>query len=82
MNEQHETIQQLQGDCTTLVYSNQEYRQENENLKKQLDYIQNSINEHIKHQKTELGQKALRKIIEDYNEWMLGHKELKEWQSI
>ncbi len=78
LNEQHETIQQLQGDCTTLVYSNQEYRQENENLKKQLDYIQNSINEHIKHQKTELGQKALREIIEDYNEWMLGHKELKE----
>lgn len=70
--------EQLKKDCTTLVYSNQEYRQENENLKKQLDYIQNSINEHIKHQKTELGQKALRKIIEDYNEWMLGHKELKE----
>ena len=70
--------EQLKKDCTTLVYSNQEYRQENENLKKQLDYIQNSINEHIKHQKTELGQKALREIIEDYNEWMLGHKELKE----
>ena len=78
LNEQHETIQQLQGDCTTLVYSNQEYRQENENLKKQLDYIQNSINEHIKHQKTELAAKALKEIIEDYNEWMLGHKELKE----
>ena len=51
---------------------------ENELLKKELDYIQNSITEHIKHQKTELGQKALRKIIEDYNEWMLGHKELQE----
>lgn len=83
LNEQHKTItrlekknEQLKKDCTTLVYSNQEYRQENENLKKQLDYIQNSINEHIKHQKTELGQKALRKIIEDYNEWMLGHKEI------
>lgn len=78
LNEQHETIQQLQGDCTTLIYSNQEYRQENENLKKQLDYIQNSINEHIKHQKTELAAKALKEIIEDYNEWMLGHRELKE----
>ena len=78
LNEQHETIQQLQGDCTTLVYSNQDYRYENENLKKQLDYIQNSINEHIKHQKTELAAKALKEIIEDYNEWMLGHKELKE----
>lgn len=52
--------------------------EENLNLKKQLDYIQNLINKHIKHQKTELGQKALRKIIEDYNEWMLGHEELKE----
>ena len=51
---------------------------ENELLKKELDYIQNSITEHIKHQKTELGQKALKEIIADYNEWMLGHKELEE----
>ena len=77
LNEQHEIIQQLQGDCTTLVYSNQEYRKVNENLKKQLDYIQNSINEHIKHQKTELGQKVLREVIQDYNDWLLGHKEVK-----
>ena len=54
-------------------------KEENEQLKKQLDYIQNSINEHIKHQKTELGQKALQEIIEDYNEWLLGHKRLQEW---
>lgn len=47
-------------------------------LQKELDYIQNSITEHIKHQKTELGQKALKEIIVDYNEWMLGHKELGE----
>lgn len=51
---------------------------ENEQLKKQLEHIQNSITEHIKHQKTELGQKALKEIIADYNEWMLGHKELEE----
>ena len=51
---------------------------ENEQLKKQLDYIQNLISEHIKHQKTELGQKALQEIIQDYNEWLLGHKEVKE----
>lgn len=49
---------------------------ENEELKQQLDYIQNSISEHIKHQKTELGQKTLKEIIEDYNDWLLGHKEL------
>lgn len=50
--------------------------EENEQLKQQFKYIQNSISEHIKHQKTELGQKALQEIIEDYNEWLLGHKEL------
>ena len=55
-----------------------EYREKNEQLKQQLNYIQNSISEHVKHQKTELGQKALQEIIEDYNEWLLGHKELKE----
>ena len=49
---------------------------ENEQLKQQLNYIQNSISEHIKHQKTELCQNALKEIIEDYNEWLLGHKEL------
>jgi len=49
---------------------------ENEQLKTQLNYIQNLITEHIEHQKTELGQKALKEIIEDYNEWLLGHKEL------
>ena len=47
----------------------------NEQLKRELDYIQNSITEHIKHQKTELGQKALKEVIKDYNEWLLGHKE-------
>ena len=70
--------EQLRKDATTLIYANQDYRQQNQNLQKQLDYIQNSISEHIKHQKTELGQKALREIIEDYNEWLLGHKRLQE----
>ena len=55
---------------------NEELEKENEELKQELAYIQNSITEHIKHQKTELGQKALKEIIEDYNEWLLGHKEL------
>ena len=49
-----------------------------EQLQKELEYIQNSITEHIKHQKTELGQKALKEIIADYNEWMLGHTGLEE----
>lgn len=55
---------------------NQIIKDENEKLKQQFNYIQNSISEHIKHQKTELGQKALQEIIEDYNEWLLGHKRL------
>lgn len=52
-----------------------EFQKENKQLKQQLEYIQNSISEHIKHQKTELGQKALKEIIKDYNEWLLGLKE-------
>ena len=41
----------------------------------QLNYIQNSISNAIKHQKTKIGEEALREVIGDYNEWMLGHKE-------
>ena len=61
-----------------LIENYQQLEKENEQLKQQFNYIQNSISEHIKHQKTELGQKALQEIIEDYNEWLLGHKEVKE----
>ena len=78
LNDLHKENEQLKKDATILIYSNQDYRQENENLKKQLDYIQNLINEHIKHQKTELGQKSLREVIQDYNDWLLGHEEVKE----
>lgn len=46
---------------------------ENEELKERLDYIQSSITEAINHSKTGLEQKALKKVIEDYNEYMLGH---------
>ena len=74
----YEENEQLKKDATTLIYANQDYRQQNQNLQKQLDYIQNSINNAIKHQKTELGQKALQEIIADYNEWMLGHNGVKE----
>lgn len=54
-----------------LHEQNKELQKEHEQLKQQLNYIQNSISEHIKHQKTELGQKALKEIIEEYNEWLL-----------
>jgi hypothetical protein len=43
--------------------------------KKELDYLQDLISNSIENQKTEIGKKALRQIIEDYNEWILGHKE-------
>ena len=59
-----------------LEQENNELQKENRQLKQQFNYIQNSISEHIKHQKTKLGQKALQEIIEDYNEWLLGHKRL------
>ena len=59
----------------TLLNEYVDVRKETEQLKQQLEYIQNSISEHIKHQKTELGQKALQEIIRDYNEWLLGLKE-------
>ena len=78
LNQLNDKNEQLKKDATTLIYANQDYRQQNQNLQKQLDYIQNSITNAIKHQKTELGQKALQEIIADYNEWMLGHKEAKE----
>lgn len=46
-----------------------------EQTAEQLNYIQNSISNAIKHQKSKIGEEALREVIEDYNEWMLGHKE-------
>ena len=50
------------------------YYRENEQLNSQLEYIQSSISKAIKHQKTGLGQKALKEVIADYNEWLIGHK--------
>lgn len=43
----------------------------NELLTQQLNYIQSSITEAINHQKTEIGQKALKQVIEDYNKYLL-----------
>ena len=43
--------------------------------KKELDYLKDLISNSIENQKTEIGKKALRQVIEDYNEWMLAHKE-------
>lgn len=43
-------------------------------LEEQLDYIQNSITLKLLNQKTKIGEKALKEVVQDYNEWMLGHK--------
>lgn len=40
----------------------------------QLNYLQNLIDEAIKHSKTKIEQKTLQKIIEEYNKYMLNHK--------
>ena len=55
------------------TYKNNQLSKENKQLKERLDYIQSSITEAINHSKTGLEQKALKKVIEDYNEYMLGH---------
>lgn len=78
LSEENEQLQKKNDNLVNMTarvqYRADQRKEENEQLKKQLDYIQNSINTHIKHQKTELGQKALKEIIKDYNEWLIGHK--------
>lgn len=64
--------------CVEYGFEIGRLEEKNEQLRQELDYIQKSITEHIKHQKTELGQKALQEIIQDYNDWLLRHKEVKE----
>ena len=70
------TIHKTDIQHSTIIIN--ELHDKNKQTKEELDYIQNSISNAIKHQKTELGVKALQEIIADYNEWMLGHKEAKE----
>lgn len=61
-----------------LLAENESYKikvlyleKENWALRKELDFIQNNISESIKHQKTEIAQKALKKVIEDYNNYLI-----------
>ena len=64
----------IEETMNNLDYENQQLTIENTVLRKELDYIKDSITEAIKHQKTTIGQKALKEIIQDYNEWIIGHK--------
>lgn len=49
-------------------------KQKIKDLEEQLNLLQNLISDAIQHQKTELGQKVLKEIIRDYNEFLLDHK--------
>lgn len=69
-----ETFIDIEETMNNLDYENQQLTIENAVLRKELDYIKDSITEAIKHQKTTIGQKALKEIIQDYNEWIIGHK--------
>ena len=57
-----------------LLKKIRELEQENEQLRIQLNYIQDAITTSMQHQKAEIGKRALQKVIEEYNEYMLGHK--------
>lgn len=67
-------LMETDGDMLALIDLLNEMHEYTEELKKELDYIKDSITEAIKHQKTTIGQKALKEIIRDYNEWIIGHK--------
>lgn len=74
MNKQQSEIEELQITIKLYEVDIIEKDKQIKQLQKQLDFIQNAISDAIQHQKTELGQKALKEIIFDYNEFLLGHK--------
>jgi predicted RNase H-like nuclease (RuvC/YqgF family) len=43
LNELHETNEQLQHDATILIQSNQDYRKENEQLKKEIENLKQGM---------------------------------------
>ena len=61
-------------EITVLKSTNMEMEDYIGRLEEQLDYIQNSITLKLLNQKTKIGEKALKEVVQDYNEWMLGHK--------
>lgn len=73
LNKQQSEIEELQ--ITIRLYDTDIIEKDNKikQLQQQLDFIQNNISNAIQHQKTELEQKALKRVISDYNDWLLGH---------
>ena len=73
LNKQQSAIEEL---ITTIKLYDTDIIEKDKQIKQlqqQLDFIQNNISNAIKHQKTELEQKALKRVISDYNDWLLGH---------
>ena len=73
LNKQQSAIEELI--ITIKLYETDIIEKDNKikQLQQQLDFIQNNISNAINHQKTELEQKALKRVISDYNDWLLGH---------
>lgn len=76
LKEQEEQITALKSILGNTNMANARLKEQIKAISKELDYIQNSITDKIKHQKTKIGEKALKEVIEDYNKWILGHKEV------
>ena len=64
----------IEETMNNLDYENQQLTIENAGLRKELDYIQDSITEAIANQKTDIAKNALREVIRNYNMYMLGHR--------
>ena len=67
-------LNKKEEEITVLKSTNMEMEDYIGRLEEQLDYIQNSITLKLLNQKTKIGEKALKEVVQDYNEWMLGHK--------
>ena len=81
LNEQQAIIKMYKRRVNELKQEVKQYwayrdirKQKIKDLEEQLNLLQNLISDAIQHQKTELGQKVLKEIIRDYNEFLLGHK--------
>ena len=68
------SVEELVALLNVLNNEIDELKNDNARLEEQLNYIQDSITEKIKHQKIKISENALKEVIKDYNEWILGHK--------
>ena len=64
LNELHEENEQLRHDATILIQSNQDYRKENEQLKKQLQSEHQMLQNAILLERTRMGKNSLKQYKE------------------